>query len=144
MSQGKQTGKAHFTMRMKASVYEGLGSRAEQAGKSKAALAERYIDEGLKHDEHPEIVFRDGPLGRRTMLAGTRLEVWQVVETLRGSGNSLGETADYLDLPVAKVQACVRYYAAYEDEVDAYANRVRQANARAEAAWRREQRLLRG
>ena len=132
----------HFTMRMAASVYERLQQRADEGRESKASLAERYIDEGLRQDSHPEIVFHPGPLGRRAMLAGTRLEVRHVIETLRNSDNSLEETARYLALPVGKVQACLSYYAAYQDEVDGQAQRVREANERAEAAWRREQELL--
>jgi uncharacterized protein (DUF433 family) len=134
--------RTHFTMRMSAPVLEGLAERAEQLGESRAALVERYVDEGLKQDAHPAIVFRDGPLGRRALLAGTRLEVWQVIETLRNSDNSLDATAQYLSLPVSQVQACLSYYAAHQDEVDAYASRARTANERAEQAWRREQDLL--
>ena len=129
-------------MRMRTPVHAELGRRARESGQPKAALAERYIAEGLKQDEHPEIVFRDGPFGRRAMLAATRLEVWQVIETLRNSDNSFEATAEYLDLPITRVRACLSYYAAYEEEVDGYAARVREANERAEVAWRREQELL--
>lgn len=129
-------------MRMKAPLSADLERRADETRESKTALVERYVDEGLKRDAHPEITFRDGPFGRRAMLAGTRLEVWQVVETLRSSGNSLEEAAGYLGLPMARVRACLSFYAAYQAEVDEHAKRVAEANLAAEAAWRREQALI--
>jgi hypothetical protein len=45
-------------------------------------LAERYIEEGLRHDEHPLIYFRDREIGRRPALLGTRLDVAEVISTI--------------------------------------------------------------
>jgi hypothetical protein len=38
-------------------------------GEAKSRTAERLIDEGLRMEDHPGIVFRDGPAGRRAALA---------------------------------------------------------------------------
>jgi uncharacterized protein (DUF433 family) len=102
----------------------------------------RYIEEGLRMDEHPLIRFREGAAGRRAALVGTRLDVWQVIETLRNSANSVEQTADYLSVPEASVRACIRYYAAYPDEVDVLAERERATAAREEELWRGEQAVL--
>lgn len=93
-------------------------------------------------DEHPLIQFRDGAGGRRAALVGTRLDVWQVIETLRNSDNSVSETADYLSIPETWVRACVRYYAEYTDEVDSFAELQRELAAREEELFRREQSVL--
>ena len=37
-----------------------LKQRAQDTHAPQTALAERYIEEGLRHDEHPLIYFRDG------------------------------------------------------------------------------------
>jgi uncharacterized protein (DUF433 family) len=105
-------------------------------------LAERFLEEGLRMAEHPQVAFRDGGLGRRPVLAGTRLDVWQVVETVKNSGNSIEDAAEYLDISQAKVRACRRYYAEYKDEIDAWTQRAREAADREEQAWRREQEVL--
>lgn len=92
--------------------------------------------------DHPQIAFRDGELGRRPALSGTRLDVWQVIETLKSSGNSIADAADYLGVPEVNVRACRRYYAEYKDEIDAWTERAREVAEREERAWRREQEVL--
>jgi uncharacterized protein (DUF433 family) len=131
-----------FSVRVATSIFEELGRRALESAESRNALAERYIAEGVRTDEHPDIVFREGALGRRATVAGTRLAVWQVMQTVRDHGNSVDAAAAYLSLPVAKVRAAVSYYAAYRSEVDDTAERETAAAERAEAAWRAEQELL--
>ena len=134
-----------FSARWDADVLERLERRSEQAGTSRSRLAERYVDEGTRMDEHPGIVFRGGPTGRRAALSGGP-DVWEAMQTLK-SGKSRGEaavgaTAKLLDLTEAQVRAAVRYYAAYPDEIDERIRRnVEDADA-AEAAWKREQAAL--
>ena len=89
-------------------------------------------------DEQPQICFRDGAAGRRPVLIGTRLDVWQVVETLRANRNSVPKTATYLSVAESKVRAIVRYYAQYQDEVDAFAERMHALAEQEEAAFRRD------
>jgi uncharacterized protein (DUF433 family) len=85
---------------------------------------------------------RQGALGRQAALQGTRLDIWQVMETVRNHGNSVEDAADYLDLPVEKVRAAVRYYAGERDEVDEFAGRAAAAAERAEAAGGAEEEIL--
>jgi uncharacterized protein (DUF433 family) len=129
------------SFRIDRNVLRELERRAKDLGTSRTALAERYLREGLRTDEHPLIVFREGLGGRRPALLGTRLDVWQVIETVRASGG-VAEAAEYLDVPAAKVQAGMRYYAAFKDEVDEWAQRMRERTEADEQAWRREQEVL--
>jgi uncharacterized protein (DUF433 family) len=127
-----------FSERVLASLQE----RARERGESTNALAERYLDEGLRRETHPLIIFREGTAGRRAALVATRLDVSQVIDTLRESDNSVTATAEYLDLPEQHVHAAVRYYADFRDEVDAWRERMRAIAEREEEAWRREQAIL--
>jgi uncharacterized protein (DUF433 family) len=131
-----------LTLRVAEITVAEIDQRAHETGQTRNALAERYLSEGLRTDEHPLIYFRDGVLGRRPAVVGTRLDVWQVVETVRAHANSVDEAADYLGMAVERVRAAFRYYAAYRDEVDAFATRVAAAAERAEEAWRTEQGIL--
>jgi uncharacterized protein (DUF433 family) len=142
MPQSRQRGTKQFSIRVAAPVFEDLERRARETSQSRNALAERYIAEGVRMDEHPHVSFRDAALGRRATLIGTRLDVWQVIQTLRNHDNSVEQAADYLSLPVSKVRAALRYYAAYRDEVDDIAELELGFAERAQAAWRAEQELL--
>jgi uncharacterized protein (DUF433 family) len=93
-------------------------------------------------DEHPHVVFMTRSGGRRAMLAGTRLDVADVVQTVRDSGNSIEEAATYLDLPPHMIRAAIHYYAAFPDEIDDWIDRGRRLAEREEELWRREQAAL--
>lgn len=137
-----ETRRAHTSFRFAGDVLEALHTHADETGETMTALAERYVAEGLRRDEHPLIVFRDGARGRRAALAGTRLDVAQVVETVLASERSIPAAAEYLSIPESWVAACVRYYADYRDEIDNWIERSQQIAAREEDAWRRTQAVL--
>jgi hypothetical protein len=134
-----------FSARWDVDVLERLERRSEQAGTSRSRLAERYVDEGTRMDEHPGIIFRNGPTGRRAALAGGP-DVWEVMQTAR-SGKARGNaavtaTADLLGLTESQIRVAVRYYAAYPAEIDERISRsIEEADA-AEAVWKREQAAL--
>jgi hypothetical protein len=62
-----------------------LERRGARGGLNKSRLAERHIDEGMRLEDHPGIVFRDGPAGRRAGLAAGP-DVWEVIAATRASG----------------------------------------------------------
>jgi len=134
--------KKPLAVRLAPDTIEHLQRRAREARETQTTLVERYIEEGLRTDEHPLIYFRAGAAGRRPALVGTRLDVWQVIETIRQNSSSIEAAAEYLAVPVDKVQACVRYYADYRDEIDDWAELVHAVAAREEASWRRQEELL--
>ncbi len=119
-----------------------LKQRAREAHAPQTALAERYIEEGMRRDEHPLIYFRDGEAGRRPALLGTRLDVAEVIATIRQNGNSVEEAADYLEIPVEHVDACLRYYADYREEIDGWIERTCAIAERERERWQRRQQAL--
>ena len=132
----------HRSFRFPEDTLERLDSRAKQIRETRTALAERYVDEGLRMDEHPGIAFADGPSGRRAVLAGAGLDVWEMIETLRQNRNSLEATARYLELPVAVVRTAVRYYAAFAEEIDDRIALNEEVARTAQEASRRERAVL--
>lgn len=134
-----------FSARWDVDVLERLDRRSELAGTNKSRLAERYVDEGTRMDEHPGVVFRDGPTGRRAALVGGP-DIWELMTTLeqgKAKGEkAIGETAKLLGLTELQVRTGVRYYSDYPEEIDERIRRnVEEADA-AEAAWQREQAAL--
>ena len=109
----------HYTLRLPVGTRTRLAQRARHAGLPERALAQRYLEEGLRHDAHPLIQFLDGPSGRRASMVGSGLDVWEVIATVRDNDGSLEEAAAYLQIPLGLVQAAATYYGEYRDEIDA-------------------------
>ena len=134
-----------FSIRMSARTLARLDLGARRRGEAKARTAERLIDEGLRMEDHPGIVFRDGPAGRRAALAGGP-DVWEVLETLQGTGlageQAIAATAEWGALTHAQVRTAVRYYADFRDEVDERIAHNRAEADRQQAAWERAQAAL--
>jgi uncharacterized protein (DUF433 family) len=108
----------HFTLRLASGMRERLAERARRLRLPERTLAQRYVDEGLRHDEHPLIQFVDGPSGRRAGLVGRGLDVWEVIATVADNDGSIAEAAEYLQIPAGLVEAAVAYYGQYREEID--------------------------
>ena len=119
-----------------------LKDHATEAGVSQTALAQHYIEEGIRRDEHPLIYFRAGAAGRRPALLGSRLNVAAVVTTVRQNDGSVEEAASYLEVPAELVEAAARYYADYHEEVDELIDRSRAAVEREHERARRQREAL--
>lgn len=136
-------GRQHRSFRFSEATLTRLEVRAHEVRETRTGLAERYVEEGLRMDEHPGIGFVDGPAGRRAVVLGTGLDVWEVVATLQGARGSVDAVARYLEQPTAAVRAAVRYYAAFKQEIDAELARRAAIAEREEAIARRERAIAR-
>ena len=123
------------SLRLPASTVKRLGSHAARVHLAPRTLAQRYIEEGLRMDEHPLIRFVDGPAGRRARLVGTGSDVWEVVAAARDNDGDIAETAEHLHLPLGLVQAAVAYYGSFADEIDDWIKRNEHEATRAHNAW---------
>jgi hypothetical protein len=134
-----------FSMRLNSGLLSKLEAVATRRGESKTRVAERLIQEGLSMDEHPGIVFRDGPAGRRAALAAGP-DVWEVVATLQGTGkageDAIAATAEWGSLTIPQVRVAVRYYADHRDAVDGRIRHNHDEAERQRAAWERSQEAL--
>ena len=111
-----------------------LGQHAQRMHLAPRTLAQRYVEEGLRMDEHPLIRFADGP-ARRAKLVGTGKDVWEIVGAVRDNDGDAAETSRYLELPIGLVQAAISYYGTYRDEIDQWIEANEQQVAEAQAAW---------
>jgi len=131
-----------FSARFDTSTVERLERRAKRTGVSKSQLAQLYIEEGLRMADHPGILFRDGPTGRRAALA-MGPDVWEVIGALQ-DGQEQGDAAitalaAWARLTVDQVRAAIRYYVDFPEEVDERIRRNLDDIDEAEERWRREQ-----
>ncbi len=96
-------------------------------------------------EAHPAIAFREGPTGRRAVLAGGP-EVADVVGSIVGGDVPVEQrrarAAELLELTPSMVDAAMAYYADHTEEIDAELLERRRAADEAEAAWRHQRALL--
>jgi len=122
-------------MRPSKKTIERLRERARMRGEKHTTLAERYLEEGVLMDEHPNIHFVDGAMGRRAAVLGTGLDVWEIVDVAKDNGGSVADTAAYLEIDPRLVESAMRYYGANRDETDDMIARVHELGEREEANW---------
>jgi hypothetical protein len=145
--------RAATPVRFDTAVAERLSSFvAANPGMSLSSAANLLVDEALRMGEHPGIVFRPGPTGRRAGLVGGP-DVWEVVRAVKSARayeSDLAEDdvltliAENTGIPVRLIRVAVRYWASYPDEIDAEIAAAEAADDAAEGAWRRERQLFAG
>ena len=77
-------------------------------GEATSGLVVRLVDEGIRMAEHPGVVFRDGPTGRRAGLAAGP-DVWEIIVVLRdyaegGATEAVRRTAKWLGITEAQAR----------------------------------------
>ena len=132
-----------LSLRLPDATLDRLHARARSHSVALRTLAQRYVEEGLRTDEHPLIRFADGPAGRRPRLLGTGLDVWEAIWVVRDNDGDEREAAEYLQIPLGLVQAAVAYYGAYRDEIDEWIEVNARESEAAHQAWLAGQQALR-
>jgi hypothetical protein len=125
---------------------------AANPGMSMSSAANRLVDEALRMTEHPGVIFRIGPTGRRAALIGGP-DVWEVIRAIRSANAAepeivndelLSLVSNNTGVTTHLLSVAVRYWAAYPDEVDSEIAAADSAEEAAEQAWLRERQLLAG
>jgi hypothetical protein len=109
----------NVSVRLDDSLAERLRLRARAAGETLSDRLRRYAEEGTRREEHPLILFRDGPTGRRAGLLGGP-DVWEVAmwfEDLAEEPDPLAALIEESALTRPQVDAALRYRATYPDEI---------------------------
>ncbi len=78
------------------------------------------LTEADKMKRVPGIIFADGPAGRRARIAGTGLDVFEIIKAhqIMGNKRSRLDTAFHW-LTCEQLDAALAYYAAFPEEIDA-------------------------
>jgi len=102
--------------------------------------------------EHPGIIFRPGPTGRRAALSAGP-DIWEAIRAIKSAraAESRIHDDDLLSLVSGNtgisprlLGTAVRYWAAYPEEIDAEIAIADAAEEAAEQAWLRERQLMAG
>jgi uncharacterized protein (DUF433 family) len=132
----------HLTVRVSRRLALEIGAMARRRGLAPTSLVRAYLDEGVRMDRFPGIVFVDRAGGRRVALAGRRIDVWQVLETYRAEDGDVARTADYLRVRPDQVRTAIAYAADFPDEIEALIQANRDEAERQQQAEMRQQALI--
>jgi hypothetical protein len=100
---------------------------ARRPGLSASSAAAMLVEEALRMDEHPGVIFSDGPAGRRAVLAAGP-DVWEMVKAVRDTRLAEPDlkATDLTELVVtntgvskAQLKIALGYYGAHATEIDA-------------------------
>jgi uncharacterized protein (DUF433 family) len=108
------------SLRLSAETVREIDELAKERGEDFSATAKSLLEEAIKMRRCPGIVFASGVSGRRARVAGTGIEVWEVVAQYKGSNRDqeLLQHAFHWLAP-GQIKAALGYYAAYPAEIDA-------------------------
>ncbi|MFZ5906573.1 MAG: DUF433 domain-containing protein [Nitrospirota bacterium] len=83
------------------------------------ALANELLEEALKMRRCPGIIFSEGVSGRRARIAGTGVEVWEVIYEYQILGENIKSLKKALPhLTERQLVAALSYYRYYPEEIN--------------------------
>lgn len=107
------------SIRIQERTLKGIEQIARDSGKEFSAVANELLDEAVKMQRCPCIIFSEGTAGRRARIAGTGIEVWEVIATYKGVRENFGRLRKaYHWLTEQQIKAAVSYYRVYPEEID--------------------------
>ena len=112
-------GAVQKSLRIPQGTFEEIERIARETGRDFSSIAKDLIAEAIKMRRCPGIVFADGVSGRRARIAGTGLEVWEVITTYRSVNQDFSRCQKvYHWLTEQQLRAALGYYTAYGEEID--------------------------
>jgi uncharacterized protein (DUF433 family) len=106
-----------FSLRLDASLDALIASEAQRTRRSKASVLEALADEALRTRRFPGVAFRGSDWNRRPWIIGTALDVWEIVDALRGFDTPERLLAES-DLTETQLQVAMSYYEEFREEID--------------------------
>jgi uncharacterized protein (DUF433 family) len=114
-------------IRIPAELDQAIAHESEARGKSWSAMTAELLEEAIRTRRAPGIAFVDGPIGRRAVVAGTGLDVWEIIATWKEGDEDHGLLRqNYPWLSEAQLRAALGYYEIYPSEIDARLEREAQ------------------
>ncbi len=92
---------------------------AQETGRDFSSVTKDLLSESIKMRRCPGIAFAEGVLGRRAKIAGTGLDVWEVIATYKSFDENftrLGKAYHWLSQQ--QLRSAMGYYLIYQKEID--------------------------
>ena len=107
------------SLRIPQETVEEIERIARESGQAFSSITKDLLEEAIKMRRCPGIVFTDGVTGRKARVAGTGLEVWEIITTYIGvKQNAKRLQKAYHWLTEQQLRAAIGYYTVYREEID--------------------------
>lgn len=107
------------SIRIQKTTLKELEQIAKESMKEFSVVANELLDEAVRMKKCPGIIFSEGTTGRRARIAGTGLEVWEVIATYRGVNEDFVRLLKtYHWLTEQQIMSAIGYFRAYPEGID--------------------------
>jgi uncharacterized protein (DUF433 family) len=107
------------SLRLPPETLHEIEQMAKDTGRDFSGVTLDLLDEAIKMRRCPGIVLAEGVSGRRARVAGTGIEVWEILANYQGLGENFARLKKTFHwLSPDQLRAALGYYAAYPGEID--------------------------
>jgi len=107
------------SLRLPLETMKEIEQMAKETGQDFSNVTKDLLQEAIRMRRCPEILFAEGTSGRRARVAGTGIEVWEVIaayKSVKGDFKRLQKTYHWLS--GEQLKAALGYYTIYPNEID--------------------------
>ena len=107
------------SLRLPAETIKEIEEMAKATGQDFSNVTKDLLQEAIKMRRCPGILFSEGTSGRRARVAGTGIEVWEVIATYKSVKEDFKRLQKaYHWLSGEQLKAALGYYVIYPQEID--------------------------
>jgi uncharacterized protein (DUF433 family) len=107
------------SIRLPEKTVKEIEALASESGKEFSAVANDLMIEAVKMRHCPGILFAAGPTGRRARIAGSGIDVWELMATFRQVDENYDKLKKtYHWLSDLQIRSALSFYRLYPDEID--------------------------
>lgn len=107
------------SVRLSPELLEEIEREARRTARPASRVIQSVLKEGVRMRRCPGIVFTEGPADRRATVAGSGIDVWEVVRVYKSCKKgfeALSKALPQLSRP--QLEAALYYYSCYPDEIE--------------------------
>lgn len=107
------------SIRIQEKTFKEIEQIVRESGKEFSAVTNELLEEAVRMQRCSGIVFSEGTAGRRARIAGSGIEVWEVIAAYKSMSQDFNRLQKaYHWLTEQQLRSAVGYYKAYTEEMD--------------------------
>lgn len=107
------------SMRVPEELVKELQSIIQESGKDFSTVTKELLQEAIKMRRCPGIIFTEGVSGRRARIAGTGIEVWEIIASYKSIDEDFERLRNiYHWLTEQQLRVAIGYWKIYPEEID--------------------------